>query len=105
MTLLTTTDLSTFTNDPVKLRKIRKHRANSQRRQRFFKEIVERKPWFQIPGIVVEPIIEKMKPIGPKDNLKKTFALDTEGGGGGCAGNVHSRDGVQRMERKRYSSP
>ena len=43
-----------------------------------------------------------MKTIGPKDNLKKTFALDTEGGGGGYACNVHvsgwcGADGAQTV--------
>ena len=51
---------------------------------------------------MVEPIIGKMKSIGPKDDLKKTFALDTEGGGGGCAGNVYvsgwcGADGAQTV--------
>jgi len=89
VTLLTTADPTTLPNDPVKLWKIKKHQALSERRKRFFKTVVERKPWFQKPGIVVEAVINKMKPIGPPDNPKNTFALDTEGGGGGFAGNVH----------------
>ena len=72
-----------------KQKKIIKHANYAAKRRHFFQNVVERKPWFQKPGIVIESIIEKMKPIGPPYELKVTFALDTEGGGDGCAGNVH----------------